>query len=144
VVALAFVAAAFALTSPAFHAGGMIPKRYTCDGGNTAPALRHTAPPRGTKALALELLDPEAPVPGGFVHWLWAVRPALAGRNSAGGLGYTGPCPPPGPAHHYVFRLYALDVPPRLARGFDDAALRRAIHGHVLGTATLVGRYGRR
>jgi phosphatidylethanolamine-binding protein (PEBP) family uncharacterized protein len=142
-LALASLATAFALTSPAFTAGGTIPKRHTCDGSNKAPLLRHTAPPKGTRALALELIDPDAPVAGGFVHWLWAVRPGIAGRNSAGGLGYTGPCPPPGPAHHYVFRLYALDAKPRLAPGFDDTALRRAIRGHVLATARLVGRYRR-
>jgi hypothetical protein len=65
------------------------------------------------------------------------------GTNSTGGIGWTGPCPPPGPAHHYVFRLYALDMPLRLQRGADDAAFRRAVRGHVLATARLVGLYRR-
>jgi hypothetical protein len=143
VLALASAVAAFALTSPAFQAGGRIPVRYTCDGANVAPVLRHTAPPRGTRSFALELIDPDAPVPGGFVHWLWSGSPRTAGANSTGGTGYTGPCPPPGPAHHYVFKLYALSRPLKLQPGFGDAALRKAIRGHVLATATLVGRYGR-
>ena len=42
--------AAFVLSSPAFHANAPIPRAYTCDGRDTAPPLRWTAPPRGTRS----------------------------------------------------------------------------------------------
>ena len=132
---VAALAAAFVLTSPAFHQGGTIPKRYTCDGANISPALRWTAPPRRTASFSLTVFDPDAPG-GGFLHWRIARLPAsarslpagsrLGGLNSAGTRGWTGPCPPPGPAHHYRFTLRALD---------------RA--GHVLAAARLVGLYRR-
>lgn len=132
---VAFLVAAFALTSPAFHQGGTIPKRYTCDGANVSPALRWAAPPAHTVSFSLTVFDPDAPG-GGFLHWRIAHLPAsarrlpavshLGGQNGAGTKGWTGPCPPAGPAHHYRFTLRALD--------------RR---GHVLAVARLIGLYGR-
>jgi len=134
-VAVAALVAAFALTSPAFHAGGTIPQRYTCDGQNLSPALRWTAPPRGTTRLTLTVTDPDAPS-GSFVHWrATGISPASRGlkagqhapregRNDAGGTGWTGPCPPRG-THRYVFVLRAY-------RG-----------SKLLGSARLVGRYSR-
>jgi len=150
---VATVAAAFVLTSPAFHANGTIPRLYTCDGRNVSPPLRWTAPPARTRSLALLVQDPDAPG-GSFLHWtIWSISPrarSLAqathglpeGRNDAGRIGYTGPCPPSG-THRYVFRLYALRAPLRLAAGASGAAFERALRGKVLATATLVGRYRR-
>src|SRR5262249_749194 len=66
-VVMAAFLAALVLTSPAFSNGGTIPKRYTCDGANVSPALRWTAPPRGTASLSLTVFDPDAPN-GGFLH----------------------------------------------------------------------------
>jgi Raf kinase inhibitor-like YbhB/YbcL family protein len=150
----AIAAAVFALTSPAFSNGASIPKRFTCDGAGVSPPLRWAATPRGTRSLALSVKDPDAP--GGiFVHWTaWGIsprsrelargqRPPAEGRNSAGARGYTPPCPPSGPAHHYVFRLYALHSKLRLAAGASPAAFDRALRGDVIATARLVGRYER-
>jgi Raf kinase inhibitor-like YbhB/YbcL family protein len=127
--------AAFALTSPAFHAGATIPVRYTCDGANVSPPLRWTPPPRRTASFSLTVFDPDAPG-GGFLHWRIPRLPAsarslptgsrLGALNGAGQAGYTGPCPPSGPPHHYRFELRALDN-----------------RGHVLATARLVGLYSR-
>jgi Raf kinase inhibitor-like YbhB/YbcL family protein len=150
----ALIAAAFALSSPAFAGDHGIPRQYTCDGAGRSPALRWTAPPRGTRSLALEVVDPDAPS-GTFTHWLaWGIRPSARrlaagarpphqGRNSAGTIGYTPPCPPPGPAHHYVFKLYALRRPLPLRAGASRSAFDRALRGRVLRVARLVGRYGR-
>jgi Raf kinase inhibitor-like YbhB/YbcL family protein len=131
---LASLAAAFVLTSPAFHTGGTIPTRYTCDGANVSPALRWTAPPKGTASFSLTVFDPDAPG-GGFLHWkinrLSAKArslPAgskLGGANQTGGSGYTGPCPPSG-VHHYRFELRALGK-----------------SGKALAVARLIGLYGR-
>jgi Raf kinase inhibitor-like YbhB/YbcL family protein len=72
-------------------------------------------------------------------------EPAPAeGRNDFGIGGWSGPCPPPGHGpHRYFFRLHALDA--RLDVGFRAGRreLDRALAGHVLGTAELMGRYER-
>jgi Raf kinase inhibitor-like YbhB/YbcL family protein len=132
---IAAAVTAFALTSPAFQAGATIPARYTCDGANVSPALRWTKPPRGTASLSLTVFDPDAPG-GGFLHWRIRHLPAgarglptgsrLGAPNGTGRAGWTGPCPPPGPPHHYRFTLRAL-----------------ARSGRVLATARLVGLYRR-
>ena len=72
---------------------------------------------------------------------------ALQGRNSwssGGTTGYRGPAPPPRHGtHHYHFRLYALDAPLGLNAGIDKAALLRAMQGHILAEAELIGTYSR-
>jgi Raf kinase inhibitor-like YbhB/YbcL family protein len=145
--------APFRLTSPAFAAGATIPDRYTCRGENVSPALRWTAPPRGTRSFALELHDPDAPLPGGFTHWLgWGIRSTarglrvdqaapVEGANGAGEPSYTGPCPPSG-VHRYVFTVFALRAPLTLRSGANRAAFRAALRGKVLAQARLVGRFG--
>jgi Raf kinase inhibitor-like YbhB/YbcL family protein len=150
---LSVLAAAFTLSSPAFTQGHTIPTRYTCDGNNRSPALRWKAPPRRTKSFALVMDDPDASS-GTFTHWLaWNIKPTVRrlaagarpprqGRNSAGGIGYTGPCPPSG-THRYIFKLYALRKPLPLRAGADRAAFDRALRGRVLRVARLLGRYGR-
>ena len=144
-------AARFVLTSPAFPAGGTIPKRFTCDGANAIVPLRWAGAPAGTKAFALIVDDPDAPI-GTFLHRIaWGIRgtatslPGKApveGANGAGRTGWIGPCPPSG-VHRYIFRLYALRSPLQLKTGADLAAFKAALRGRTLGTARLVGRYGR-
>jgi len=151
---LAVAAAAIVLTSPAFHAGGTIPKRYTCDGRGTSPPLLWSHVPSRTRSFALRLDDPDAPG-GTFTHWtIWNLSAkamgiaaglswSFQGTNSFGRIGYSGPCPPAGPAHHYVFRLYALDTRLALRRGASTRQFAAALRGHVVATTRLVGRYGR-
>jgi hypothetical protein len=111
--------------------------------------------PEGARSLALTVDDPDAPV-GTFVHWLaWSIDPAAGGlgegqaaphegRNGFGTGGYAGPCPPPGHGRHrYFFRLHALDAELDLEPGADRERLDRALDGHVLETAELVGGYQR-
>src|SRR3989442_15434664 len=121
--ALAAVAAAFAVIAP-WPNGGTIPKRYTCDGSNRGPV----PPARALRQpFAIEMIDVDA----SFVHWLSSG--AIAGRNSFGTVGYSGPCPPPGdPPHRYVFHVYELRRKPNLRPGFTDAQLRAAIRGNVV------------
>jgi Raf kinase inhibitor-like YbhB/YbcL family protein len=143
----------FRLTSAAFAAGAAIPPAYTCDGADRSPPLRWTGIPPGTRELVLVMRDPDAPG-GNFVHWAVAgIRPAtggfqagrvsasaISGRNSFATIGYRGPCPPPGSPHHYVITLRALGRSSGLAAGFSASQLRTS----ALGTATLIGTYGRR
>lgn len=151
----------FTIQSRAFHAGERIPARYTCDGADHSPALNWSDPPAGTVAFSLIVHDPDAPA-GDWVHWLLydipgtrrdlpedvPTRPTIHGIGTQGmndfrRLGWGGPCPPPGTAHHYRFRLLAQDamlaLPPKLTRD----ALLAALRGHVLAEATVTGNYAR-
>lgn len=151
---LSAVAAALALSSPAFHGGGTIPTRYTCDGKDVSPPLRWSHVPRHAKTFALRLDDPDAPG-GTFTHWtIWnlptnktgiasGAKWSFQGTNSFGRVGYGGPCPPPGSRHHYVFRLYALNARLTLSRGATVTQFGAALRGHVVASARLIGLFGR-
>jgi len=148
---------AFTLTSPAFGAGGDIPRAFTCDGDNTAPPLAWSEPPRDTRSFALIMDDPDAPR-GTFTHWVLFDIPAeraemsgggrsgavgISGTNSRSTQGYMGPCPPSG-THRYFFRLFALDVKTLgLPPGASRQQIEDAIRMHTIGTAELMGRYRR-
>jgi len=144
------------ISSPAFNDQGIIPKKYTCDGADVSPPLKIEGVPAAAKSLALIADDPDAPA-GTWVHWvIWGMDPktgviaeagrpagAVEGTNDFGRRGYGGPCPPSG-THRYFFKLYALDVVPALDARARKADLEKAMKGHVLASAQLVGRYGRR
>lgn len=149
------------IQSSAFKEGDTIPKKHTCDAEDVSPQLSWTAPPNGTKSLVLICDDPDAPV-GTWVHWvLFNLSPdtrglpeavpdgeqvmggAIHGRNDFGGMGYGGPCPPPGPAHRYFFKLYAVDTELALKSGAMKADVMQAMEGHILAETQLMGRYGR-
>lgn len=153
-------AAAFTLSSAAFANDGNIPSKYTCDAGmqNPSPALSWTDAPAGTKSFALIMHDPDAPLAGGFTHWvLFDIPPStmqlaegfqpgsvgVSGNSGFRRAGYGGPCPPSG-VHHYHFMLSALDTASLgLQAGATKADVEKAMQGHVLGTAELVGLYQR-
>ena len=151
----------FTLTSPVFTEGEAIPRKYTVDGADVSPPLAWQHPPRQTRSLALICDDPDAPM-GVWVHWVLYSIPADAdilpeavppkrelpngarqGLNDFKNIGYNGPAPPPGPAHRYVFTLYALDAPLTLAPGARKADVLQAMEGHVLAEAVLTGLYQR-
>jgi Raf kinase inhibitor-like YbhB/YbcL family protein len=145
--------AGFEITSDAFAEAGTIPSRHTCDGPNVSPPLSFAGAPAGARSLALVVDDPDAPV-GTFTHWLaWGIDSGAdglgegqaaprEGRNGFGAVGYAGPCPPRG-RHRYFFRLHALDVELELEPGAGRDDLERALEGHVLETAALMGGYER-
>ena len=152
---------AMEIKSAAFQEGERIPKKHTCEGEDVSPQLSWSAVPDGAKSLVLICDDPDAPV-GTWVHWvLFGLSPdttelaegvpdgdevlgsAKHGRNDFGALGYGGPCPPPGPAHRYFFKLYAVEDYPPLSAGATKADVMAAIEGHVLAEGRLMGRYGR-
>jgi len=152
----------FALRSTAFEDGHEIPTRFTCEGDDVSPALRWSDPPPGTRSFALIVDDPDAPDPAAprvtWVHWVVYDLPAESrelpegsgsgqlpagarnGRNDWKRTGYGGPCPPIG-RHRYFHKLYALDVALGDLGAADKAAVEKAIQGHVLARAELVGTY---
>lgn len=142
------------LRSPAFDGHGPIPPRHSSDGEDVAPPLEWSGAPEGTRAFAVVVHDPDAPLVDGFTHWVAYGIPgdatglseggaeAVAGSNSFGNRGYNGPAPPPGHGtHHYYFWVYALDDDPELEPGLDRRALLERIEGHVIEQARLVGTY---
>ncbi len=152
---------AMQVNSKTISSGGQFPKWNTCDGADKSPDVSWSAPPAGSKSLALILDDPDAPS-GTFTHWiLFNIPPSLTalpqaldnapqlesgrqGRNDFGNVGYGGPCPPPGKPHRYFFRLYALDTALELKPGQPRRAeIERAMQGHILAEGELMARYGR-
>ena len=152
------------ISSPAFANNQEIPKRYTCDGEDISPALAFSGFPEGTKSLVLIVDDPDAPDPAApkmtWVHWvLYNMPPDATGlgeglkakdlpKGTKQGLndwkrtGYGGPCPPIG-RHRYFHKLYALDaLLPDLGKA-TKAEIEKAMEGHILGKAELVGTYQR-
>ena len=154
------------LTSTAFAPNGAIPPPQTCDGGDRSPPLAWTGVPAAAKTLALIVDDPVAPAPDArtpqkpWVHWvlynLPVDMPGLAealpptdlpyqaqqGANDWNRTGYRGPCPPNG-KHRYVYKLYALDTVITGLASPSKAELEKAMSGHIVGEAQLVGTYQR-
>ncbi|MDP3511838.1 MAG: YbhB/YbcL family Raf kinase inhibitor-like protein [Sulfuritalea sp.] len=153
------------LSSTSFPAAGLIPARCTCDGEDISPQLVWAGLPAGTQSLVLIVDDPDAPDPAAptmtWVHWLlYNLPPSAAGlaeglavRDLPAGTrqglndwrrtGYGGPCPPIG-RHRYVHKLFALDALLPDLKQPTKSALERAMQGHVLAHAELVGYYQRR
>ena len=164
-------AQSFVLTSPDIKPGSRIAdeqafNRYGCAGKNLSPALNWSGAPKATKSFALMVHDPDAPIEGGFWHWVVfnisadaqglakgagdpksnaAPQGATEGRNDFGTQGYGGPCPPQGEApHHYHFMLFALDA---VKLDVDDratgAVVAARLRAHTIAKAEFVGLYGR-
>lgn len=152
-----------------FPDGGAIPARHAQAGRDRSPALSWQGAPDSVRSYVLIAHDVDAVQGDGLddtLHWLlWNIPgtttsipegvPAGAQladgtrQISVSGPYYRGPAAPStGPAHHYLFELYALDtmlaVP---ATGMSPAATRdavmRAMAGHVRGKGVLVGLYQR-
>lgn len=149
------------ITSAAFQNGGMIPADYTCDEADISPPLEWSAPPAGTKSLALICDDPDAPA-GTWVHWvMYNIPPTsrgvtkgvppdrklpdgtLQGITDFQRIGYGGPCPPGG-THRYYFKLYALDSTLALPPGATKDHVEQSMKGHILQQSQLMGTYRRK
>jgi Raf kinase inhibitor-like YbhB/YbcL family protein len=150
------------MTSSAFPHHGEIPRRYTCDGEDLSPPLAWSGAPDKTKSLVLIVDDPDAPDPAApkrtWIHWvLYNIPPTatglpegvsprslpkgtLQGLNDWDRTGYGGPCPPIG-RHRYFHKLYALDIVLPNLHTPTKANLEKAMRGHLLAQAELVGMY---
>ncbi len=138
------------ITSPAFGHNQMIPQKYTCQGEDVNPPLAITGVPEGTKSFTLIIDDPDAPG-GNWDHWLiYNIAPApiieedsvpgTQTTNDFGRVHYGGPCPPSG-THRYFFKLYALDAELSFSGLPSKQELEKAMEGHVLAKAELMGLY---
>lgn len=152
------------LKSTDFVHQGEIPKILTCDGDDSSPALSWSGVPQNAKSLVLIVDDPDAPDPAKpkmtWVHWLlYNIPPTvteipraiatsnlpvgtLQGKNDWKRTGYGGPCPPIG-RHRYFHKLYALDIDLPDLHHPNEAQLEKAMAGHIIAHAELVGTYHR-
>lgn len=154
----------FTLSSPDLATGTFAAKYiangFGCTGQNISPEIKWSNIPNGTKSLALQVFDPDAPSGSGFWHWaVYNIPPTAtglaqgAGNNMAqlpaGAFGgtndfqdtgvtgingnYGGPCPPAGDApHRYIFTLYALAVDKLEVAGGVPKTGTAGLYGFVL------------
>jgi Raf kinase inhibitor-like YbhB/YbcL family protein len=144
---------ALKISSSVFENNGNIPAKYTCTGKDVNPPLLIEDVPAKAKSLALIVDDPDAPR-GTWVHWvLWNISPdtgkinedsvpagAMQGLNDFRVHEYRGPCPPSG-THRYFFKVYALDTVLDLNSNSTKSDVEKAMKGHIIGQAQLVGLY---
>jgi len=144
------------LISAAFSHKSFIPDKYTCNGENISPPLEFLNIPEGVTSFALIVDDPDAPSKT-WVHWVvWNIpattkqiadgsvpEGAIEGITDFGSPGYGGPCPPSG-THRYFFKLYALDTLLDLPATTAKEELLRAMEGHVITQAELIGLYSKK
>ena len=145
------------IKSTVFEPNGAIPSKYTCQGENINPNLKFEDVPKGTKTLVLLMDDPDVPK---YVredqmwdHWVvfnmpadtkelteGQIPPGIQGKNTGGAIAYGGPCPPDR-EHRYFFKLYALDTELSLLEGATKAEVEKAMEGHIIEKAELIGKY---
>ena len=155
------------LTTTAFEDGGVIPTKYTsADPKGVSPKLEWTNVPAGTVTFAMIFHDPDVAIQkkvGDVLHGMWfnipgtakgfeeglAAGPALPdgtvqAKNLRGQNAYMGPgAGAAGPMHHYTFELFALDTKLELTADATRDDVLKAIDGHILGKAVLMGRFKR-
>ena len=137
------------LTVDSLSPGAALPDVYTCNGTGDSPQVSWSGIPPEAKSLVLIVDDPDAPV-GTFTQWLvYNIPPgsgelaqgqpslkvlsnnAQQGESSTGSRGYFPPCPPIGSTHHYIFRLYAVDMDITQPTA-DRASIDWALTGHTI------------
>ena len=157
---------------PGFADGSKIPIKYTCSAGSAvvSPEIRWSQAPAGTQSFALILHDLEPHPAKGIMdntHWvLWNIPGTSTGlpegvpagdtlpdgthqmkrpRTTPPGspFSYYGPCAPPGPNHHYVWELYALDTKLDLSEDATRGDVLKAVDGHILGASSWIGYFHR-
>lgn len=144
------------LTSPSFQHNEVIPAKFTCEGDDVNPEFRIDGVPSSAKSLVLIMDDPDAPARV-WEHWtVINIPPATTAiaedsvptgatqlTNDFRKVEWGGPCPPPGKVHRYQFKLYALDTVLNLGPSSRKADVEKAMKGHVIEEAVLVGTYKR-
>lgn len=160
----------FTVFSPDFYDGGPLPlwtefggtyaAEAGCSGKNLAPELVWRNAPSGTESYALIVNDMDAPLSGGWHHWVVYDIPGSVNELEGHGVleytqgstswqvngipqvGWGGPCPPAdGQTHHYIFTLYALSTPTLSAPGLTYEQVLSEITPSVLGSTVIIGTF---
>ncbi len=146
-------------SSPAFKTGDLIPTKFTCDGDDSSPPLRWSYVPGNSRSIAI-IMDDTYLSSKIIRHWsiynipiaTLSLKPELLSRqqiqntfmqaeNDFEHYGYTGPCPPTGEEHEYVFFIYALSQPLDLSGKSGSTQLTNAMQGYVIASGSFSGRY---
>jgi Raf kinase inhibitor-like YbhB/YbcL family protein len=160
----------FTIVSPDFQDGGPLPvwtefggafaADAGCFGKNLAPELDWRNVPSGTQSFALLVNDMDAPIAGGWHHWVVYDIPGSVNTLEGHGVvqytqgstswdvngipvvGWGGPCPPAdGQTHHYIFTLYALSTATLSGPGLTYEQVISAIGPYVLGSTVIIGTF---
>ncbi|NUP13656.1 MAG: YbhB/YbcL family Raf kinase inhibitor-like protein [Polyangiaceae bacterium] len=152
------------VTSPAFKAGGAIPRRYATQGANVSPPLKFRGIPREAEEIVVLCEDPDAPLFRPFAHWIvTGISPSVTelpegleegpvlsslpgarqGKNTKRRVAYDGPSPPAGHGEHrYHFQVFALNRPlPTSEIPIDREELVEQLRDRVIGFGEIVGVY---
>ncbi len=147
------------ITASEFKNGGKIPPKFTCDGNNVNPELHIADVPEKARSLVLIMDDPDVPefvrADRMWVHFVVfnipanvrtipenSIPPGVMGKGTGDKMVYEGPCPPDR-EHRYFFKLYALDCMLDLHEGATKKEVEKAMIGHILTQAELMGVYDR-
>jgi len=139
-----------------FENSGLIPAKYTCDGGNISPKLIIEDVPKEAKTLTIIAEDRDAPARV-WVHWIMFNIPAdvrvieensippgsIQAINDFGEKNYRGPCPDAGNVHRYEFHLYAISKVLNIDSTSKKADVDRVQKGSAVAHALLSGEYSR-
>jgi hypothetical protein len=160
----------FTVLSPDFREGGPLPlwtefggtyaSEAGCYGANLAPELDWRNPPAGTQSYALLVNDMDAPLSGGWHHWVVYNIPGSVRQLKGHGVvqytqgstswdvngipvvGWGGPCPPAdGQTHHYIFTLYALSTGTLTGDSLTYEQVLSAITPYVVGSTVIIGTF---
>jgi Raf kinase inhibitor-like YbhB/YbcL family protein len=145
--------------SPAFEHEGLIPIEYTGHGDDRSPELRLSGIDEGAVSIAIFMDDLGHPIPP-YNHWvIWNIPvmetiPAgipqgefvdsLSGAVQGRGYGkhrYRGPKPPFKWSHRYQFNVFVLNCVLDLPSSSRKSDLLKAMEGHILQQAVLIGHY---
>ncbi len=140
----------FALSSPAFEAGQELDPCFTAkEEDAVAPPLEWTAPPPGSQELVVIVEDASNSAAPPQCHWLvWGLAgqkgkllegetPPRSGKNALGNSEWLLPDPPVGETRHYVFQIFATELPLTLMPGATRDDLIASIKGFVTASAVL-------
>lgn len=148
--AATFARGGFALTSPAFRAGEALDPSFTAEEEDAvAPPLEWSAPPPGAQELVVIVEEASASAADPACHWLvWGLAgqrgkllegevPPRTGKNARGNSEWLLPAPAPGETRHYVFQIFASELPLILMPGATRTDLIAALEGNVTACALL-------
>lgn len=140
----------FALTSPAFRPGEALDPSFTAEEEDAvAPPLEWTAPPAAAQELVVIVEDATPGAAEPACHWLvWGLAgqrgkllegevPPRTGKNARGNSEWLLPAPQEGETRHYVFQIFASELPLVLMPGASRHDLIAALEGNVAACALL-------
>ena len=144
----------FALTSPAFAAGEELDGSFTAaEEDAVAPPLEWSAPPPGSQELVIVVEEASAKGADPACHWLvWGLAaqrgkllegevPPRTGKNAFGNSEWLLPGVPEGETRHYLFQIFATDLPLVLMPGASRAELLASLQGSITACAVLHATY---